>query len=172
MTNIDVTVTAQSDTCHIVAIGSMPIASCGSAERAGIVRAALAMLAEHHGEELRDALGSLPRTVVPGAEPVIHVTREVGAKLFEVSSPDSCGDVTAPLGRAADHVVQRVRELGGRAVVVYRDEESLTARAAREAQATVVDQLSPATGGVWSQVMASDTARLVDDIDDLTGGGR
>ena len=156
---MEIQITAVSDTARIVAVntGGMyaPLAACDP-ERAEVVKVALELLARQQGDVLRSLLTALPRGGVPLPDTEIHLTREAATTAWTVSTETVTGGIpdTVVVGRhlAVEEVIERVRVAGGRAVVVYRDNNSLHARAARA---------WPSSGLTWSEVMA--------DIDDQTG---
>lgn len=126
----NVTVTHQSHTLHIVAIRTRgrhsPIASCGSADRAEIVRAALQEFAASHGDELAAALDASPLCAVPGGDPEVHMMREKGDATWSVVTGQSVAS-GLPWSRAAARLFEQVRTWAGRAVIVYRDGNGLCA---------------------------------------------
>jgi hypothetical protein len=132
-----------------------PMASCGSAAQAAIVKAGLEWLAHKQPAELREHLAALPRTAVPGAEPEITVTRGAGEHSWTITGGRSTSASTT-LNGAAESVMERLRLLGGRAVVTYRDDN-------RPSQHPIVrsdDQRPSSRGATWSDLMAG--------IDELT----
>ena len=156
---MEIQITAVSDNARIVAVktGGMyaPLAACDP-PRSEIIATALELLVAQQGDVLRSLLTALPRGGVPLPDTEIHLTREAATTAWTVSTETVTDEMpdTVVVGRhlAVEEVIERVRVAGGRAVVVYRDNNSLHARAARA---------WPSSGLTWSEVMA--------DIDDQTG---
>ncbi|WP_027947241.1 hypothetical protein [Amycolatopsis taiwanensis] len=75
MNDLNITVNVLAEDRRIVAIEThgayKPLAHCGSAEQAEIVRAALAALAERSPDVLRDVLFSSPRVAVVPSSPLV-----------------------------------------------------------------------------------------------------
>jgi hypothetical protein len=72
-------------------------------------------------------------TIAPVALPEILVRRLPGASCWDLHRPDGHRDTASPnLDLIAREALKEVRRLGGRAVVVFDDQDSMRARAERK----------------------------------------